>query len=40
MNFLLNEVIIVAVRNEEVGCIDFTPTAISRMCWHRAVNVS
>lgn len=40
MKFLLNEVIIVAVRNEKAGHIDFIPTAISRMCWYRAVNTN
>lgn len=38
MKFLLNEVIIAAVRNEKVGPIDFTPSAGSRPCWSRAVN--
>lgn len=40
MKFLLNEVIIVAVRNSKVGHIDFIPTAISRTCRYRAVNVN
>lgn len=40
MKFLLNEVIIVAVRNEEVGHIDFIPTAISRTCQYRAVDMN
>lgn len=32
--------IIVAVRNEKVGHIDFIPAAISRTCRYRAVNMN
>lgn len=40
MKFPLNEVIIVAVRNEKVGHIDFIPAAIFRMRRYTAVNMN
>lgn len=35
MKFLLNKMIIVAVRNGKVGRIDFTPTAVSLQPEHK-----